>query len=65
MHYGMSFELFNFIRTQNTRALSYIGLFDNLGQKMEFYPTKCLGDFDWTSIGNGNNLAKQLSNDST
>ena len=25
-----------------------------LGQKVEFYPTKCVGDLDWTPIGDGN-----------
>ena len=26
-----------------------------LDQKVEFYPTKCLGDLDWTPIGDENN----------
>ena len=25
-----------------------------LGLKVEFYPTKCMGDLDWTPIGDGN-----------
>ena len=26
-----------------------------LGQKVEFYLMKCVGDLDWTPIGDGNN----------
>jgi hypothetical protein len=26
-----------------------------LGPTIKFYPTKCVGDLDWTPIGDGNN----------